>query len=179
MNTRNTVKAAPLIVLLAGLAACTISNIVQSLNLVVGAASVAVPVIQSLAGAGNLDPATAQQIAQYLSAVSDATAQTAAELQTTDPQALKITKITGYYATIVAPALGNRISPEARAAIGAVVAAVNSFLSQLKTTQTAAAVRGMKPADTQVSYSDRRKLGEIRTLAAGVKAKCATVATTK
>jgi len=106
------------------------SNLVVALNAVSDAASVAVVVTQALVATGKLDQATANLVSTYATSVATAVNTSTTELDSKDTNAEKIAVITSAFAQVAAPAFGSN-APTVLAAIQAVTAAINIFISQL------------------------------------------------
>lgn len=151
------------------------SNLVVALNAVSEAASVAVVVTQALVATGKLDQATADQIATYSASVGAAVTTATVELNSKDTNPVKIEKITAAFAAAAAPAFGAN-SATIQAAINAVAAAINIFLSQLGSAPVVTAAVAHPHAPIVLNSGDKAMLKKItaknaETLAAAAKLK--------
>jgi hypothetical protein len=139
------------------LVACQQSTIISTLEGVVSAAEIAIPVIGAATG---LNPATTTAIVSYLQQVNIATAEAATILAGTGTSAQKAALIVQAFAKIAAGC--NCIPPgtpqEVVAVVNAVAQAVLQFLTNFPPTPAPAPV-------VKVSASDRTKLTSIRTRA--------------
>ncbi len=137
--------------------ACQTSTVISTLEAVVSAAEIAIPVIGAATG---LNPATATAIVSYLQQVNIATAQAATVLAGTGSSAQKAAQIVKLFAGIAAGC--NCIPPgtpqEVVAVVNAVAQAVLQFLTNFPPTPAPA------PA-IKVTASDRTALTSIRTRA--------------
>jgi hypothetical protein len=111
------------------------SQLVTALNAVADASSVAVVVTESLVALGKVSPQVAAQVSTYATGVNGAVTTSIAELNSTDPNPVKITKITAAFAAVATPAFGTQ-APAITAAINAVATAVEIFLGQLNSSTT-------------------------------------------
>jgi hypothetical protein len=138
-------------------AGCQTSTIVSTLEGVVTAAEIAIPVIGAATG---LNPATTTAIVSYLQQVNIATAEAATILAGAGTSAQKAAQIVKLFAGIAAGC--NCIPPgtpqEVVAVVNAVAQAVLNFLTNFPPTPAPA------PA-IKVSASDRTALASIRTRA--------------
>jgi hypothetical protein len=136
---------------------CQTSTVISTLEGVVSAAEIAIPVIGAATG---LNPATATQIVAYLQQVNIATAQAATILAGTGTSAQKAAQIVQLFAGIAAGC--NCIPPgtpqQVVAVVNAVVQAVLNFLTNFHTAGVASAT----PVKIKISASDRTKLTSIR-----------------
>jgi hypothetical protein len=134
--------------------ACQTSTIISTLEGVVSAAEIAIPVIGAATG---LNPATAAAIVSYLQLVNIATAQAATILAGTGTSAQKAAQIVKLFAGIAAGC--NCIPPgtpqEVVAVVNAVAQAVLNFLTNFPPTPA-------PPPALKVSAPDRAKLTSIR-----------------
>jgi hypothetical protein len=155
---RSFTKLAPVAVLILLLlsAACQTSTIISTLEGVVTAAEIAIPVIGAATG---LNPATTTAIVSYLQQVNIATAEAATILAGTGTSAQKAALIAKAFAAIAAGC--NCIPPgtpqEVVAVVNAVAQAVLQFLTNFPPATPAPAVK--------VTASDRTALASIRTRA--------------
>lgn len=117
------------LVLSLGMIACKTTTLISNLELVVNAATVAIPIIFA---ATKVDAVTQANVIAYLNAVDNAVIQSGTELQSTDIQAVKASKIVSYFAGAVMPNLPAGIPQAVAAAINAVAQEVAKFLSQLQ-----------------------------------------------
>ena len=135
------------VLLLVGCTPPSTSQLSTALNAVADASSVAVVVTQSLVAIGKVSPEVANQVAVYSQSVNNAVTTSVAELNSTDTNPVKISKISAAFAAIAAPAFGTQ-APAVTAVIQAVSAAVNIFLNQLHSSSVvklAAAAPHAKP----------------------------------
>jgi hypothetical protein len=147
-----------LIVLLAlFLVACQQSTVIATLENVVSAAEIAIPVIGAATG---LNPATTAAIVSYLQQVNIATAEAATILAGAGTSAQKAAQIIQAFAKIAAGC--NCVPPgtpqEIVAVVNAVAQAVLQFLTNFPPTPA-------PPPVVKVSAGDRTKLTSIRTRA--------------
>jgi hypothetical protein len=155
------------VLLLVGCTPPNTSQLVTALNAVADASSVAVVVTQSLVALNKVSPDVANEVATYSQGVSTAVTTSVAELNSSDSNPVKISKITAAFAAVSAPAFGTQ-APAVTAAIQAVSTAINIFLNQLQSSgvlKAAAVAPGVKPVDLL-------KKGDKATLKKAV-AKCA------
>jgi hypothetical protein len=153
-----TIIAAVLILMLVlFLVACQQSTIIATLENVVSAAEIAIPVIGAATG---LNPATTTAIVSYLQQVNIATAEAATILAGAGTNAQKTALIIQAFAKLVAGC--NCVPPgtpqEVVAVVNAVTQAVLQFLTNFPATPTPAPV-------IKVSSGDRTKLTSIKTRA--------------
>ncbi len=128
-------RIAAVAVLLCLLAACTPGALVGSLDAVVSAVSLALPIL-SLAGV----PGPVILLAQgYLQSVSTAVHATTAELASADTPAVKAVRIASYFAAAIVPNLPAGIDPRIGQLLAAVAQAVQAFLQHLGGVQGIAA----------------------------------------
>ena len=139
------------------LLSCQPSSLVASLDAVISAAEIALPVIGSAAG---LSPQTQAQIVSYLHLVDAATIQAADILAGVGTSAEKAAKIIGVFSAIAQGC--NCIPPGTPqtvvAVVNAVVQAVAKFLGNFQSSKMAAA----KPVSTKVTATDLAGLANIR-----------------
>jgi hypothetical protein len=141
-----------LITLALVLTGCGVSSVVTSLELVTAASEAAVGALE---GAGQITPATAMLIDQYLAQVSMATQFAATELASTDTTPEKISKIASQFAGIAIPDLPPGTAQAIVLTVQAVAKAVAAFLMNIQTPTP--------PASKFVlSDNDRAKLAQIR-----------------
>jgi hypothetical protein len=156
---RSFTKVAPVAFLILVLltSACQQSTIISTLEGVVSAAEIAIPVIGAATG---LNPATSTAIVSYLQLVNIATAQAATILAGPGTSAQKAAQIVKLFAGIAAGC--NCIPPgtpqEVVAVVNAVAQAVVNFLTNFPPTPA-------PPPVVKVSSGDRAKLTSIRTRA--------------
>lgn len=138
--------------------ACSQSEVLTTLNLIVTAATTAVDVLQS---AGVLPPGTAALVLPYLNGVSAAVDYATTELGSTDSASVKAAKITQQFAMIVAPNLPPGTASAIVSAIEEVAGKVAAFLSTL---QVGAGKLALEAPDSQVPVSkgDAKALGTIK-----------------
>jgi hypothetical protein len=146
-------------------AACQTSTVIATLENVISAAEIAVPVI---AAATHMSPATSAAIVSYLQEVNIATEQAATILAGSGTTAQKATQVVQAFAKIAA---GCNCVPagtpqEVVAVIQAVAQAVQNFLTNFQTPAPLAGVGnqpGQKPGPSlKVTASDRTALTNIR-----------------
>lgn len=163
--------------LLVGCTPPNTSQLITALNAVADASSVAVVVTQSLVALGKVDQATADKVATYATAVDGAVTTSIAELNSTDTNAIKISKVSAAFAAVAAPAFGTQ-APAITAAIAAVEAAVNIFLNQLNSSGVLTAAKvapNVKPTSLMVKGDKvllkkvQAKVAETNALAAKLK----------
>lgn len=149
------------------IAGCTTqTTAVVTLESISLAASTAIPTIIALQAAGKISEQNATLALNYAKLVSVATSETSVELKSSDSDAVKVDKITNYFAPLVAPYIGVD-SPEASAAIDAISSSVTLFLSELKTGKVTmlSTIRGETVLDLKISMKDRHILSQIKTVA--------------
>lgn len=122
---------------------CTGTQITTTLQTVVDAVSIALPIIT--AAIPSLTPTQSKQIVGYLKAVSTAVQETTAELQTSDSSAIKASKIVAFFASAAIPAIPG-LSPTVQLILQAVDGTVQAFLATFK--PAAAAPRTAAPTPT-------------------------------
>lgn len=144
---------------------CGSNQVVTSLQLVIAAAEAAMTTLEAT---GQIDPATATKITNYLTAVSTATSYAATELQSSDTPAQKATKIVQEFASVTAPVLPPGTAQTIISVVQAVTQAVANFLASI---QPASAVSG-SPALT-LSSADRSKLQSIHARSEALKTRIA------
>lgn len=110
------------------LVSCTGTQITTTLQTVVDAVSIALPILAATTG---MTPAQDQEITKYLKTVSTAIKETTAELATMDSSAIKAGKIAGFFAAAALPAIPG-LSPTVQMILQTVSAAVGQFLSTLR-----------------------------------------------
>lgn len=120
---------------------CTGTQITTTLQTVVDAVSVALPILT--ATLPSLTPDQSRQIVGYLRAVSTAVKETTAELQTADSSTIKASKIVAFFASAAIPTIPG-LSPTVQMILQAVDATVQAFLSTFK--PAGAAARTTAPA---------------------------------
>lgn len=134
---------------------CNSSSTISTLQAVVSAVSAVFPIIGSAAG---LPPAVVNQIADYLSQVSYASAQAVDIWDSSATPAAKAAQITALFSHIAAVNLPPGTAQTVVSAITAVASAVAAFLGTLPSTATTA-----KPtAPPPLSASDHAKLKTIK-----------------
>ena len=138
------------------------SNLIVALNAVSDAASVAVVVTQALVVTGKVDQETADLVSTYSASVGTAVNTTMVELNSTDTNAQKIEKITAAFAQVAVPAMGKN-STAILAAINAVTAAINIFISHLNGAPVVAAAKLSPHAAIVLNSSDKTLLKKIKT----------------
>jgi hypothetical protein len=160
-NLKTYIIAAALSGLLTFTYACNTSTVVTYLNAVIAAADTAVA---GLEVAGQIPAPIGTLITNYLATVSTAASESAIELQSSDTTAVKVQKITTYFATSILPTFTN-IPPSIIASIQAVDAAVKVFLSSIGAGQpglaSARALPSTIPAHIPINRTDRTTLKEI------------------
>jgi hypothetical protein len=138
--------------------ACQQSTIIATLEGVVSAAEIAIPVIGAATG---LNPATSAAIVSYLQQVNIATAQAATILAGTGSSAQKAAQIVQLFAGIAAGC--NCIPPgtpqQVVAVVNLVVQAVVNFLANFHPVGVASTA----PVKIKITAGDRTKLASIRT----------------
>jgi len=148
------------------LESCGSSQVVTSLEVVIVSAEAAVT---ALGATGTIPPATVVTLDAYLKSTMQATLFASTELQSSDPPAVKATKIVQQFAAIAAP----NLPPGTPAAIVAVIQAVTSAVAGfLQTIQPAAAQPAARPA-MKITFSpaDENKLVSIHSRAQALIAK--------
>lgn len=138
---------------------------VTALEAVSIAATTAIPTIIALEALGKIDPTTAELALSYAKSVSKASSLASTEFQSTDTNAVKISVIIADFQPVVEPSLGANVSPEVFAAVQAIAGAVQLFISNLKTGQKVAAVRGAPASHLnllKLSHADKSKLTKIK-----------------
>ena len=149
MNKNLTVGSMIAIILCVTLTACTISQVVESLDLATTAATVAVDVL------GGSAPAAA---VNYLTAVNNGITCTTTVLQSGQPAAQQALSITACFATAIAPALPPGTSATVVTAIAAVSTALAAFLAHY-TPSTALALKAVGNKPFPLTRGDHRRLG--------------------
>lgn len=140
------VKIAMAVCLALILTACTASDLTLALNAVADAASVA-----AIAGT-LLDGPAGTLVATYAGQVSAVIPEVQTELNSSDPLPTKINKIAKDFADVVVPDVGG--SPQMKALVDAISAAIQAFLGQLHLqVPKAAAITHFK-----LSYGDRHEV---------------------
>jgi len=134
------VAATTAMVLLAG---CSQNQVLATLEASVGAAET---VVQALTGTGKISPGAAQAIESAIANLPAAYEQTAAELSSNDPDAVKAVKIAGYYASTLAALQG--VPDDARLYAQAIASSIQAFLATLAQTPIATAHAAGKPPVT-------------------------------
>ncbi len=154
---KNLISIIPILFLILALctAGCQTSTVISTLENVVSAAEIAIPVIGAATG---LSPATSALIVSYLQEVNIATAQAATILAGTGTSAQKAAEIAKAFASIAAGC--NCVPPgtpqEVVAVVNAVAQAVLQFLTNFPPTPA-------PPPAVKVSATDRIALANIRT----------------
>lgn len=163
--------------LLVGCTPPNTSQLVTALNAVADASSVAVVVTQSLVALGKVSPDVAAQVATYSTGVNQAVTTSVAELNSTDTNPIKITKISAAFAAVAAPAFGSQ-SPAISAAVSAISVAIELFLNQLNSAgvlKMAARAPNVAPAslmlkgDKDLLKKIQEKVAETNAMAAKLK----------
>ena len=164
------IAAATAVLLVAS--ACSTSSLTVSLNAIVVSADAALAVL----GASGTIPAPVVALAtNYLTAVSDATRLTAAELASADTDAVKASSITDIWAQAALPNLKD-VSPAVSVALVAVDAAVKAFVGSIHAAQPSGfQARAARAHVTKPSMADRRALGSISHHAQELAKRCAAV----
>lgn len=154
----------PLVLMLGG---CAPSTVVASLDAVTLSAEIAVSFL-SAAGV-NVDP----QVGRYISAVGEASKQTAVLLQSGETGAKLSADILAVFDGVVKPVLAPSVSPKVLAILDAVDASVRTLLLHFKSsdgTARALASPTITPVPFKASATDRKKLVSIQKRAAAVAA---------
>jgi hypothetical protein len=141
----------PLIVSLVG---CSSSQIIQSLRVVVEAATAAVQFV----------PNAPPEVKEYLGAVNNGLSCATGELASDDSTEVKATRIVGCFASATQPVIPPGTPATIVAAVQAVSAALASFLSNYKPVGMVSAHSSSKatvPIPDQLTASDRRALGTL------------------
>ena len=116
------------IIVLSLIAVACDGTALTALEAVITAAQVAIP---ALSATGAIPAATATLIVNYLDTVNTAVGQTATELATADTAAQKATKIAGFFATAVKPALPAGTPQNVVSIIQAVDIAITALLTSI------------------------------------------------
>lgn len=141
----------------------TSSTLVTLLNAVADSASVATIVTQSLVATGKVSQADATKVTTYAIAVSTAVNQSITELSSPDSNSVKITDISRYFATVLAPTFPNDSSLVS--VVQSVVVAITQFISQLNSPSvTSAATRYPTTVSLNMTltHADRSLLGKTK-----------------
>jgi len=162
MNTKSKLLLIPVLVLALLAAACTpASNSILALDAIADACSAGAILVTALGSTNTIPPALATAVAMYLTDVSQAIPQVAAEVESTDPLATQITKIIA----ILSPYLTQNIPglpPAVQALITTVESLIQNFITQLQQANTAVAHTGaLTAAPLKLSSSDKRELSSI------------------
>lgn len=112
------------------LVGCTQNQILASLEATVAATEALVATLQV---AGKISPTTADDIESAIAGLPAAYRETAAELASSDNAAVKVEKITEYYASTLAAL--RMLPPEARTYATAISVSIQAFLSGLRPDQ--------------------------------------------
>ncbi len=155
------------IVLCLALIGCTAGTLVNTLNLIVDAAEVALPLLTTLAGvpASITTPALA-----WLSAVTTVVPEVTAELASTDSSVVKAQKITADFQSVInGPAFTGSVPPRVAAIVQTVTAAISVFLSELAQTSTTPLATAAQPY--RLTAGDRHVLSGIVSRANSLHAK--------
>jgi hypothetical protein len=141
--------------------ACAPGQVVATLEGVIAAVEVALPLVMQGSGL----PADQQaKITAYVSAVASATSQAAAELASTDSGQVKAAKVTAIFAGITAPMLPPGTAQRVVSIIASVSNAVAKFLALVQPAPMSFGAR-MVAVKVKVSGADTEKLSEIETRA--------------
>jgi hypothetical protein len=147
MKTSRSIFAIALCVILA---ACSTSQVVESLQVATLAATAAIDAL------GTAVPA---EVTNYLAAVNTAIGCTTTELQSGDPADQQALKITACFASAAAPVIPGGTPAIIAAAVAAVATAVSAFLAHYPTTAQLKAAAGQH---VKWSAGDRHTLGAIQ-----------------
>jgi hypothetical protein len=144
------------------LVACSTSQIAVSLNVAAFATSAA---STTIANVTSIDSTLRSQIATYLSATSTALNSAARLMKGGTVTAADIASITATLSNAVLPALPDSVPAPVKTAVGAVTAAVQSFLSllsQQQATSTASASRlgGLRIYHLSLTHKDKSLIGD-------------------
>lgn len=154
----NRIRWAATTAALAGLlmqVACSQSQVITTLDLVVTAADTAVTVLQAT---GTLPPGTASLITGYLNQVTAGVQFATTELASSDSNAVKASKIVGYFAMIAVPNLPPGTVQTVVAVVQAVANAVANFLATLPNMSLTAADQKALPMVAAHNIKVRFKL---------------------
>ena len=148
------------------LTACSPSQAVRRLQVIVAATEVALPLVLAAAAISGapLTPALQQQILAYIKAVDGALDQTAAEMQSGEPAAVQASKITGYFAAAAAPNLEG-VPANIAIALEAISVAVAEFLKTYASgppAQTVLAAPTAAAAPVKLEHADLATLRNIQ-----------------
>jgi hypothetical protein len=155
-----------IIVLIAslGLCSCSPGQVVQSLQTVITAAEIALPVI--LAGT-NISAADQAKIVEYVSAVAQGTDEAALELASNDSTELKAIRVAAIFTSIATPHLSPGTPQRVMSVISLITSAVVSFLDNF---QPNVSLAFSAPTYKKVSTTDAKALDQIRNRAQEVTA---------
>jgi hypothetical protein len=145
--------------------ACNVSGPILALDGVVAASTAAVAIVSALEVTGKVDAVTGSLVTSYASAVSKAASESVSELQSTDTNAVKFSKISAFFAAVAVPSLGNTNVTAVVNALQSIITAVNSFLQQLHGTVPTGLTVSHNAKAFKLSKSDLKKLDQIKTKA--------------
>jgi hypothetical protein len=136
--------------------------IVQDLNYVGDAASVAEITATALQATGVISQQVAQVVITTAQQAATAVSQSITEVESSDPNPIKITKVSAYFAAVVINGAG--LPPQALTLVNAISAAIQVLLSQLnsQTVVTAAQSAPRSNLSLVLTNRDRLALGTIK-----------------
>lgn len=124
-------RIATCIMLILVMMGCTRNQAISDLEIVLAGIEAALPVISV---AANVNPSTQQVIATYLQAVSTATMEASAILDSPGTAAQKAAQITALFAGIAAPTLSPGTAQSVILAVQVVAQSVSKFLADIRPT---------------------------------------------
>jgi hypothetical protein len=160
MNKRHAVNGAMALLLVVAvvICACAPGQVVATLEAVIAAVEVALPLVMQGSGL----PADQQaKITAYVSAVANATSQAAAELASADSGQVKAARVTAIFAGITAPMLPPGTAQRVVSVVASVANAVAKFLVQVQPAPMSFGAR-MVAVKVKVSGADTDRLSQIQ-----------------
>lgn len=145
------------------LVSCSPNVLTSTLEAITLSAEIAIPVV---AATGTVDPATLKVIADYVSAVSEATRKAAVHLASGEPGPQQAAEIIADFQAIVVPVLGPNVPPRVVDVVNAVAVAVKVLLDHFTPERPAGiaasrvTIRPVMPP-VKITRADRWKLSSI------------------